>query len=197
MRINTIDVVHNHPFVLTYAFPDVRSLASSVLSVNLFGMIIVEMVYLITYHVLYATRILLCHIGHEITPVGHLADVCIKHLYLLVGIFEKQLGFCLQSGKIFVGIAIVKLCSSASILTDGKVNHRLANLRIPYCLWGPGASYLAKSVREQLVDACFVVSPVYQVIAGHKHQSAIVSPSILSGALPLGSAQTHITAKDM
>ena len=89
MGIGTVDVVHDHPSVLTDAFPGVGSLTTSWLSINLLMMIVAILVDSVGYHVFDATGILLCHICHELASIRHRADIGVKHLYLLIGIFKQ------------------------------------------------------------------------------------------------------------
>ena len=107
MRVYAVDIVHQHPFFLSDALPHVRCLASTVLAVDLFGVIIVEMVDFIANHVLDAARILLGHIAHKVSPVGHGTDICIEHLNLIVGILKQQFGLGLKGCKLLVGVAII------------------------------------------------------------------------------------------
>ena len=83
------------------------------------------------------------------------------------------------------------------MLSDGKVNHRLAYGRIPDGLRCPGTTNLTELLGEQFIYTCLVVGPVYQVVAGHQHQSAVVTPAKLVGAFPLGGAQSHLLTEHM
>ena len=114
-----------------------------------------------------------------------------------VGILEEQLRLGLQSGEGFVGVAEVKLRATASLLTDGEVDHGLAHLWIPDGLRRPGTAYLAELLREETVDACHVVCPVDEVVRGHEHQPPVVAPSVFFGPLPLRGAYSFLLAEDV
>ena len=107
MGLDAIDIVHHHPLVLADALPHVRGLTTFRLCIDLFGVVVVEMVDFVRDHILDAAWILLSHVSHEVTAVGHRTDIGVEHLDLLVGVFKEQLGFGLQSREIFVGIAII------------------------------------------------------------------------------------------
>ena len=92
MRLDAVNVVHDHPLVLTNAFPHIRGLATASFRINLLSVIIVEVIDAIADHIFDASRILLCHIGHEVTAIRHRTDIGIEHLDLVVGIIEQQLG---------------------------------------------------------------------------------------------------------
>ena len=185
MRIHTVDIIHNHPLVLTNAFPHVWCLTASVLAINLLRMIVVEMVNFITNHVFDTTGILLCYIRHKIATIRHGTDVGIKYLYLFVRILKKQLGLSFQCCKLLIGITIIQLCTSTSILTYSKVDHRLTYSGIPDGLWSPRTTYLSKLLWKQLINTCLMVGPMYEIVTGHQHQPTIVSPTKFVGTLPL------------
>ena len=107
MRVYAVDIVHQHPFFLSDALPHVRCLATTVLAVDLLGVIIVEMVNFVANHVLDAARILLGHIAHKVATVGHGTDIGIQNLNLIVGILKQQLGLGLKCCKLLVGVTIV------------------------------------------------------------------------------------------
>ena len=142
--LDAIDVVHHYPFVLANALPYVGSLAARALCVYLLSVVVVEVINLVANHILDAARIFLRHIGHEIATVWHGTDICIKHLNGGIRIFEKQLGFGLQSSKSLVGIAVIEFGATACLLTDSEIDHRLSHLGVPDGLWCPGTSYLSK-----------------------------------------------------
>ena len=107
MGINTIDIIHYDPFLFTDALPYIGGFTATILAIDLFSVIIVEMVDFIGNHILDAPRILLRYIGHEVAAVGHRADVSIKYLYLFVGIFKEQLRSRFQCREVLVGVAII------------------------------------------------------------------------------------------
>ena len=195
--VDTVDVVHHDPLLLANALPDVRSLTACALGVNLLSMVVVEVVDAVRNHILDAAGVLLRHVGHEVTPVGHGADVGIEHLNRRVGILEQQLRLGLQGCERLVGIAVVELGVAAGLLTDSEVDHRLAHLRVPNSLRCPGAAQLPEAVGEQAVDARHVVRPVDEVVGGHQHQSAVVAPAELVGALPLRGAYALLLAENV
>ena len=109
MGVDAINVIHDNPFLLTDALPHVRSLTSSALSINLFGMEIIKMIDAVANHILNACGIVLRHVCHKVTSVGHRTDVGINHMRGLVGIFKEQLRLCLQGGEGLIGVAVVEL----------------------------------------------------------------------------------------
>ena len=195
MGSDAVDIVHDDPLVLADAFPNVRSLATAVLGVYLLSMIVVEMVDLVGNHVLDAARTLLSHIGHEVTSIRHRTDVGVKCLDFLVGILKELLRFRIQGGEILIGITVVQFRTSAWLLADGEIHHRLIDGGVPDGLRRPGTSYLAEFLGEEFVDANLMVRPMNQVVGSHEHQSAVVAPVVLLRPLPLGGAQPFLLAE--
>ena len=148
VRTDGIDIIHHNPFVLTDSFPYVRCLTTRALCINLLSMVVVEMINLVGYHIFDATRILLRYVGHEVATVGHWTDIGIEHLNRCVGVFKEQLRLGLEGRKVLVSIAVVEFCATASLLTDGEIDHRFTHGSVPNSLRCPGAGYLAESLRE-------------------------------------------------
>ena len=189
--IDAEDVVHRHPFVLSDALPGVRRLAGSALPVDLLGVVGLVVVDLIGDHVLDAARILLRHIGHEIAPVGHRADVRVEHLDGGVGVLEHELGLGHERREILVRVAVEELGAAAVAvlpfgpLADGEIDHHFLLLRVPDGLRRPGAAQLAEVLGEELVDPHDAVGPVDEVLGFHEHEPAVVAPAVVGVALPL------------
>ena len=201
--VDAENVVHRHPLVLADALPGVRGLAGAPLPVDLLVVVVLEMVDLVRGHILDPARGLLRHIGHEIAPVGHRADVRVQHLDARVGVLEQELGLRDQRREILVSVAVEEFGAAAVAvlsrrpLADREVDHHLLLLGVPDGLGRPGAADLPEVLREQLVDAHHVVVPVDQVLGPHEHQAAVVAPAVVGVPLPLRVAVAEAAAVEV
>ena len=132
--MNAEDVIHDYPLVFADTLPTIRGLASLGFSIDLLSMIVVEVIDLVRNHILDATRVFLCYVGHEITAIGHGTDVCIEHLDFGVWIFKQQFWFSNQCGEVFISIAIEEFGAptvTLGSLTDGEIDHHLLLVGVP------------------------------------------------------------------
>ena len=198
MRLDTEYIVHQYPFVFSYAFPDVGRFASSRFQVYPLRLISVVFVDLIGHGHLYAARFFLCHVCHTETSVGQVRDVGIQYLDFRIGIFEEDGGFCHQAGKIVIRVGVIKFGFPFSFLADREINHHFLLHRVVSRFGSPCATDLSKFIGKCFVDTDTGVRPVYQIERLHQYQSPVVSPAIkFSVPFPFGCPVSFFFGKKM
>ena len=195
VRRDTIYIVHQHPFVLSEAFPYRGSLARF-----RFKIVPTRIVFVVSADTvgnsLLDTR--LSVVGHieKMVLIPYFGDVAVDGRNRFVWVFVKQLGQALDTVEIIVHVHVIQFVAFVAE-AHGVVNHQFAHPFVVGNFGCPCATYFTQS-GCQLVETDVGAFPIYQVPRLHQHQSLIVSPTVhVTVALPLRFTVAVAAGKDM